>query len=142
MYSKILVPLDGTEFSEKALLDVLEIASVNNAEVHLLRVSGSTAAEYAWNDPVVAATNFVELEEEARRYIEDVKEKLEVRGVKVSAEVCDGAIAQCIVEVAEKENVDLIAMCTHGRSGITRLLKGSFTDKVVHESPIPVLVLH
>jgi len=142
MYSKILIPLDGTEAAEKAIPNVLELASYNNAEVHLLYVASNPAIGYAWDYPVIATTNFIEMEENARRYIEKIRDKIAQKGVKVSAEVCDGAVAPAIIDVAEKENVDLIAMYTHARKGLSRLLMGSFTEEVIHDSPIPVLVVH
>ena len=142
MYKKILVPLDGTELAEKAIPNVLQLAKENNAEVLLLRVAGNAAAEFAWNDPAIAAATVNEMEGEAKSYMSRIKDKLAGSGIKVTTEVCDGAIAPSIIEVAEKENVDLIAMYTHARTGFGRFFKGSFADKVIHDSTIPVLMVH
>jgi nucleotide-binding universal stress UspA family protein len=76
-----------------------------------------------------------------KNYLKTTCAKLEQEGLRVTYLLSDGMVAETIVEVAEVEQADLIAMSTHGRTGILRLLLGSVTEQVVHRSKIPVLLI-
>jgi nucleotide-binding universal stress UspA family protein len=80
-------------------------------------------------------------EERAREYLNALSRRLEATGVRIRARVeVATAIALAILEIARDEQADIVALATHGRSGIRRLALGSVADKVVRGSPVPVLL--
>ena len=83
-----------------------------------------------------------DMEIETGKYLQDEVKKLNKKGVKVSSVMREGPVPDTILAVAEETHADVIAMSTHGRSGIQRWLMGSVADKVVHDSHIPVMLIH
>jgi nucleotide-binding universal stress UspA family protein len=77
----------------------------------------------------------------SQKYLDSIAVELKNKGIKVNTIVIVGHAAEEIIKTAEKINADLIAMSTHGRSGLGRWALGSITDKVLHESSIPVLTV-
>jgi len=155
MQQKILVPLDGSKVGEAALPVVKEMMSKlapdMQKEVILLQVLQPVEAtnlavppaEYAHvNVNEINKTEKERQEKEAREYLERVRQSIDVSGVSVVPEVVFGHAADEIVKTAEEAGADLIAMSTHGRSGIGRWVFGSITDKVLrHEESVPVMVV-
>jgi nucleotide-binding universal stress UspA family protein len=145
MYHKILAPLDGSAFAECALDHVKAIAQgCEVPEVVLLRVAepihSSDLAAYA-EAGIDTAMLMHDVEAGAQLYIAKKAEELKKQGVPVRGVVSTGWAADAIMSFAEKENVDLIIMSTHGRSGIGRWFMGSVADKVVRHSKVPVLTV-
>ncbi len=140
MYKKILVPLDGSEFAEAVLPHVRELALCTGAEIVLLRVAVRPMYTGAASEPpsTVAALN--ESDQEPAAYLERVAGELREQGLKVTTEVCTGPVAETILEYAEGVHADLVAMSTHGRSGLARWFIGSVADKVVRAAKLPVLL--
>ncbi|MGE5850097.1 MAG: universal stress protein [Candidatus Methylomirabilota bacterium] len=135
MFQRILVPLDGSRLAEAILPDVLELAAQQRAEVVLLRVALAHAL------PAVELTEAqVHVVEEAERYLADVEHRLAGRGIRVSNVVRYGRAAEEILDHARTSDIDLIAMSTHGRSGIERVLLGSVAERVLREAPVPVFL--
>ena len=144
MYKHILAPTDGTDLSMKAIRNVLDLAKETGARVTVLRVSGKPA------HLVLFGIDVTELSEETRgRILEDVRQhfawvqsEAAARGV-----ICETLRVESdhpwegILETAATVGADLIAMASHGRSGINAKLLGSETQKVLTHSPLPVLVL-
>lgn len=144
MYEKILVPLDGSKESECIIDHVAMLAkSCGTPKVVLLRVlepfAHAAAATYLGQDAVQEA------QEKARRgaeeYLSYVSEPLRTHCAGVEAAVVEGRTAEKILEFAENNGVDLIAMSTHGASGPTRWAVGSITQKVMTQSGIPLLTV-
>ncbi len=136
MYSRILVPLDGSTPAEAILPDVLELATLHRAEVMLLRVA------LAHRFPGVNQTDAqVHAVEEAETYLADVERRVAAGGIKVSRAVRYGQAAEEILDHAQSRSADLIAMSTHGRSGIRRWVLGSVAEAVLRAAPVPVLLL-
>ena len=135
MYKKILVALDGSEIAEQILPHVKTLDG-NGSEVHLLRVA--MAHTVPGVDPTEAQ---VEAVKEAEDYLKGVEDHLRKKGLKVEAHVRYGHPAEEILDHTEHWDFDLIAMTTHGRSGVGRWLLGSVAEKVVRSSPVPVLVV-
>lgn len=133
----IVVPLDGSELAESVLPYVAELARCTGAEVEIL-VAVSDVALWDANATVVAWEREEEL---ALGYIESRREGLESNGVKAKSTVVRGDPAKAIVETASKVGADLIALSTHGRSGITRWLFGSVAGRVLETSETPLLVV-
>ena len=76
-----------------------------------------------------------------QKYLDRIADKLKARNIKVNTIVKVGHAAEEIIKTAHEINADLIAMSTHGRSGLGRWAMGSITDKVLHESNIPILTV-
>lgn len=135
MYKKILVTLDGSETAEE-ILPHIQALSGSDGEVHLLRVA--MAHTLPGVDPTDAQAKVVR---EGEDYLKAVEDRLKQTGIKVESHVRYGHPAEEILDHIEHRNVDLIAMTTHGRSGVGRWLMGSVAEKVVRSCPIPVLVV-
>ncbi len=137
MFSRILVPLDGSPLAEAILPEVMELAALHGAEVMLLRV----ALTHAF--PGVNQTDAqVRAVEEAEGYLAGVRQRLEARGIRLSCAVRYGHAAEEILDHARSRGATLIAMSTHGRSGIQRWVLGSVAEAVLRGAPVPVLLLH
>ena len=139
---RILVPLDGSPLAEQILPTVTTIARALDAELILFQVpiaqiSGWVMGE--WYLPVHDVLDTAA--EEARVYLGTVAARLEALGLEVSAATSIGAVASCIVEYAEANGVDLIAMCTHGRTGLARWALGSVADRVLRAGGTPLLLV-
>jgi len=142
MYKKILVPLDGSPLAEEVLPHAEALAKSEGAEIILLRVA-VTPARYLFAHNPAEGNNIIKMiEKEAKDYMKAEVTKLQNEGIKVTGVTRDGAAPDTILEVAEETNADVIAMSTHGRSGVQRWLMGSVAEKVVHHSHIPVMLIH
>ncbi len=143
MVKRILVALDGSELAESILPHAVDIAKPAGAELILLRVSDDPARDLMLADTMVVenkgSAQLVHFER--RKYLDQWVEKLSGEGLKVSAQVVTGGAAETILAVAERTHADLIAMSTHGRGGLARLLMGSVAGEVVRNSRVPVLLV-
>jgi nucleotide-binding universal stress UspA family protein len=81
-------------------------------------------------------------EKETRAYLDKETTLLKEEGAKVTSIMREGPIPEVILKVADEIHADMIAMSTHGRSGIQRWLMGSVADRVVHHAHIPVMLVH
>ena len=150
MEQKIVVPLDGSEIGESALPYVEDLVSKLSTEakveVILLRVLSKLT------QPITAGSAHVEVpftkeevnqrKKQALDYLNKVGEGLRSKGATVTAEVRTGNASEVIVQVAEEANVNMIAMSTHGRTGLSRWAFGSITDKVLRlEGKIPITMV-
>lgn len=141
MYTKILVPLDGSRVAEGVLPHAKALAYSEGAELILLTVGANPAMDFAFSDPGLAQTAVLEQEERSKKYITEIEAKLKSAGFKTSTVLRLGSVAEVILEVAEELQVDVIAMSTHGRTGAARWLLGSIAERVVHSSKVPVLLI-
>lgn len=135
MFQKVLVPLDGSRAAEQ-IFSQLRPLSNGNSEVHLLRVA--SVVHHPGVDP---AEMQVSVLKEAEEYLASVEERLRKEGISVESHVRYGHAAEEIIEHIRHWKYDLIAMTTHGRSGVSRLLMGSVTESVIRKASIPVLVI-
>jgi nucleotide-binding universal stress UspA family protein len=135
MFKKILVPLDGSKLAEKILSRVEWLAKTHDAEVTLLRVA--LAGSFPGSDPVQHQLNVVR---EAEEYLAKAESWLRDVGVKVNSVVRYGNDAREIVDHARDRDFDLIAMSTHGRSGLAQFVLGSVANKVINTATIPILL--
>lgn len=135
MFSKIMVALDGSNYSRNALPTGIEVAKKFGAEVFVLHVSE--------HDKGRAAAYTMESPADATRLVADAVETARSAGVKASGEVRDAAAqhaAKVIVEEAAAKGVDLIVMGSRGLSDIQGMFLGSVTHKVLQSGEVPVLV--
>jgi nucleotide-binding universal stress UspA family protein len=143
-FKHILIPLDGSALAEQILSPALELGGLAQAEYTLLRaVEPFVLAGYA---PLAQASRLdLKLTQEglaeAQRYLDRVAERLRsaVRPSRTRALLTERP-AVAILDEARRQDVDLIAMATHGRSGLARLLLGSVADKVLRGARVPVLM--
>jgi nucleotide-binding universal stress UspA family protein len=136
LLKRILIPLDGSATSERALIQARRLLRPD-AEVILVHVIESLAL-----DAVLQATQLPRLRAEASQVISRSADSLRSAGIRVRTQVREGLAWEQIVEAAMGEGASLIAMTTHGRTGLSRWVLGSVAEKVIRTSPIPVLALH
>ena len=140
-YKKILVCLDGSALAEIALPHAQMLASAEESEILVLRVSSNPAAEFAFSDPGIARSIVEEMEAETLAYMQSARGKLQKAGFRTSFLIPQGPIAETILRVAAECQADVIVMSTHGRSGVKRWLLGSIADRVATHSDIPVMLI-
>lgn len=141
MYKKILVPLDGSELAKKALVQVEKLAKAFDAEIILFQVVPFMPI---YGSPELVTPLIVDekQKEAAERYLVNLAEELKKRSLRVTTMVRIGQqVAVEVIDFAKEVGADLIAMCTHGRSGITRWVLGSVTLKVLTRAETPVLLV-
>lgn len=143
-YKKIVVPIDGSGWSEMTLPHAARIAKNNDAEVILLHVYRSANAEY--QDSVAAANQseeFVDQEYEAiKQRLITARNDLRAQGVKVRGHIMHGrSPAFNICRYVKDEGADLVIMSTHGRTGLARFVFGSVAQKVMQGLEVPVLLI-
>ncbi len=138
VFKRILTPLDGSETGGAAMHDAEALALKSGASIVLVHVLPAPhAIEARWLGPEFS--EFVKAMHDAgQKYLDKVEARLSSRGIDVKVRIVSGDPAGKIIEVAREEKADLIAMSTHGRSGIARWVLGSVADKILHESKIPM----
>ncbi len=147
MDARILVPLDGSKIGEAALPYVEELVSklAQEVEVTLLQVVSSvTHAVVAGGETAKIPYTEKEIEqikEKTVDYLEKAGEGLKSKGAIVKCKVGVGKAAEEIIKAANEINADLIAMSTHGRSGLSRWAFGSVTDRLLRGGDKPVLMV-
>jgi nucleotide-binding universal stress UspA family protein len=141
-YSKIIIPLDGSELSEEAITGALPLAKAFGSEVIFVAVLDLTAGMY---DVYSEAFNPVDLKAQLEKFLETALDRAtthaESEGLRASRFLKVGVPHEEIASVSEELGADLIVMTTHGRKGLTHLLLGSVTEKVIRTAPCPVLVV-
>lgn len=141
MYKTILVPLDGSPLAEAVLPHAKALAKSEGAQLIILRVAADPGAEFAFSDPAIANDMVQQMESETSKYMADLSASLMAEGFNAQTMVREGPIAETILAVAEETKADVIAMSTHGRSGMRRWLMGSVADRVVNHSHVPVMLI-
>jgi nucleotide-binding universal stress UspA family protein len=140
-HKRVLVALDGSMSSEAMLRFVLEIAAPLDMTVMLLRVVEPLTPVMA---PDVYAAPYEDVEgrrRDAEEYLAPIAAALRARGVDTAWTVRRGRPADEILAAAEESGVDMIAMATHGRTGVGRLLFGSVAEAVLRRAPVPVFLM-
>jgi nucleotide-binding universal stress UspA family protein len=141
MYTKILVPLDGSPLAERALEPALEMARAVGSEIILLEaVQDSLAAvpEARYHVPPREAYRSAIL---SMKYLQSIASRLRLHVGKVRWHVEEGDPIDTILSFAHNENVDLIVMGTHGRTGLSRVMMGSVAEKVSVTTHRPVVLV-
>ncbi len=136
MFKKILVPLDGSQLSQRALEPAVALARQTGAELLLVRAPAADTLSIA-----VSEAQWVELRNDALIYLETIRQYYAQLGLTLRTQLIEGDVAGAIVDTAASEQVDLISMSTHGYSGLTRWVLGSVTEKVLRSAPCPVLAV-
>lgn len=153
MYKKIMVPLDGSELAECVLPHVKSIVKgCNIPDVLFVRVvepaslpAGAVTdfgAVYTDNDAAKDRINIDNYnKDEAKKYLEGLLSRQQYDNANERSIVLFGKAAESLAEYAEKNDVDLIVIATHGRSGISRWMWGSTADKILRSACVPVMMV-
>jgi len=153
MFTKILVPVDGSEYSQNAAEYAIRIAKLSDGQVIALHVVHLPAYAFAYSGsegvspmaiPTPLPPTLTEEEKKAaQEIVDDVKKLGDAAGVKISTKIVERhpSVPDAIIQFAKEEGIDLIVMGTKGKTAIRRFLLGSVTESVVHHAHCPVLVV-
>lgn len=141
MFRKIAIPLDGSAFAERILNHLPRLGTPEKLEVLLIRVV-EPLHYYSYVAPdAIHLFDAAMWRENAYQYLKMMAHQLRKQGYTASISVGDGDIAATIQDIAVAHDADLIAMTTHGRSGMQRWLLGSVADRVVRTASLPVYLV-
>ena len=141
MYKRVVVALDGSETAEGILRFIEQIARPLDLEVVLVRVMPPIAPMAIEGSTYFAVDDVGARLAEAREYLAPLAAVLRGRDVRATTEARHGNPVTEIVAAAREAGADMIAMTTHGRSGVRRLLFGSVAEAVLREADVPVLMM-
>ncbi len=142
MYHKILVPLDGSKRAEKILPHVEEMAKRYKAKVILLQVveyKAITITEGAYI--TLSDQEFDQAKNQAETYLEEIQGEFRGKNIESQTYVINGPVVEGIISIAAQESVDLIALASHGRGGVSRVFYGSVAAGLVHGVDRPLLII-
>jgi len=143
MFKHILVPLDGSQQAEQAVATAARLARSMGASLLLLEAVHPLTRFSLYASGV--APYLQQLQEkslaDATTYLSRVAHDLEVEGIETHIEICSGEPAPLILDITQKEEIDLIVLCSHAHTGFSRWALGSTSLKVIRQSTVPVLLL-
>jgi nucleotide-binding universal stress UspA family protein len=146
MYKRILIATDGSELSHNAIASGIELARLSGASVVGVHARPPLAAACYGDGSIMVPVDAEVVHREqttavASRFIADIEKAARKSGVPfVGIHVEDASPADAILRIADQQRCDLIVMASHGRKGLSRLLIGSETNKVLAHSRLPVLI--
>jgi len=140
-YDDVLIPTDGSEYASVAIDHGLAIAEQADARIHAVNVVdlGDLAASPNLTAPTEMASEF---ESAGKDATDAIASRARDAGLDVSTEVHEGIPAKDLLQYANGNGVDLIAMGTHGRTGLSRYLLGSTTERIIRHAEMPVLAVN
>jgi nucleotide-binding universal stress UspA family protein len=144
MLKKILLPMDGSKAGETVIPYVAELASKLSAEITLFQAlaTGYQATVDTGYDYIVYSEQQMEtFKNHALSYMNTVQDSLKEKGIIVNSQLTLGNAAEEIIDFADKNDFDLVAMSTHGRSGFGRWIFGSVAAKILHQGTTPLLLV-
>jgi nucleotide-binding universal stress UspA family protein len=148
MYKKIIVPLDGSKLAECVLphLEAVVRGSEPTPDVLLVRAVEPIAIPYGREVAEITSMEQLKAFEthnkvEAEKYLKEIVAQLAKVGVNAKADVIYGKAAEVLGDFATKNDVDLVIIATHGRSGISRWVWGSVADRLLRSVCVPVLMV-
>lgn len=137
-FQRVVIPLDGSALAEEALEPAIALGTAMNAEYVLLRALDPPALAY--NLTIYNSALITQEQDEAHAYLEATAQALRARGLRVKTVVMIGEPAVSILGYLHKHGGDVLAMTTHGRSGVPAFLFGSVAEQVVHSAGVAVLL--
>lgn len=142
-YKRIIVPVDGSGWSERAIPHATEIARIHNSNITLLHVFRPPAAQYI--DQMALTVNSPQpeqLRDQTRQKLISLRNEIRAVGVDCTVELIDGMDpATLICQYINEEGADLVVMSSHGRTGIARLIFGSVARQVIEGISAPVMII-
>ncbi|MDL1899633.1 universal stress protein [Anaerolineae bacterium CFX9] len=142
-YRKIVVPLDGSGWSQRAVPHAIDIARASGAEVILLHIFRPPGREYLDSITLGGGDSQIQqLREQAKQYLIGLRTELRQEKCTVRTQFIEGAdVPTMICEYVRNEGADLVVMSTHGRSGLSRLVFGSVAQATMECLDVPVLLV-
>ena len=144
MYKKILVPLDGSSQAECVIPHVEAIARTGVEEIELVSVVEPveipTRGKIALSEEDLKRI-MVESKQDTKKYLDQVVARLARSGIKVHPIILTGKPAESLIDYIGSNDVDLVVMATHGRSGLTRFFWGSVAEKILRSIETPILLV-
>ena len=144
MYKRILVPIDGSDAGHRGLKEAIALATDQKSTLCLLHVTSDFAIMLEMANTIDFEKVREDLRQHGRNLLEDAKALASGPVVQVETQLRDlksGRVADAIVSEASSAKCDLIVIGTHGRRGFSRALLGSDAERVLRESPVPVLLV-
>ena len=142
MFSKVIVPLDGSDLGERALGHALMVAGALSIPVELVEAYDVLPpAVHNRSTRMALDQMLAEQRRRSQRYLSEVQERVQPSGCRLTAVTLHGWPERAIIDHASADPDALIAMSTHGRGGVARWALGSVTDRVLHTVPNPVLIV-
>lgn len=141
---KILCPVDFSESSDHAMQYALAFAETYGAELrllHIVEVPAGALAASPMGTPVLSIDNFEAFQDSCREHLEHIAGKASEQYGNVSYRLGSGSPFLGIIQSAKEEDVDLIVVGTHGRTGLAHALIGSVAERIVRKAPCPVLTV-
>lgn len=139
MYGEILVPTDGSPEIEDAIAEALDLAAFTGGRIHAVSVVDTR--EYSTLSDAKWLTIERDRTERGESAIADVRKRADERDVPVETELLRGIPHEEILDYADENDIEVVVMGTHGRSGVEHFLNGSVTEKVIRNSTLPILVV-
>ena len=143
LYKRILLPTDGSKYSDKSEKHALALAAANNAEIIALSVVENSFSLNLPDSDTISEVNQL-LKSETEKNLNKVERLRDEEGldVKITKKVAEGSPARVILETSEEENIDLVVIGSSGKTGFDKFLMGSVAEKVVKSAKCSVLVIH
>jgi len=144
MYTRILVPVDGSVASLKGLDEAIKLAKAMRAQIKLLHVLNDLIIDSGYVPSVYIETVIVSMRKSGEQVLAAAQALVAEQGVALESEMAErigGQAADSIIEAAQQWSADLIVMGTHGRRGLRRLALGSDAELVLRTSSVPVLMV-
>ena len=146
MYTKILVPLDGSELAECVLPQVEAITTgCQVSTVVFVRVAEPIDLPEGETRMALPEEQWKQIEADrkldAQNYLANLVERLDFKGAQLETQVLSGKAADTLADYADGNDFDLIVIATHGRSGVSRWVWGSVADRILHSACVPVLMV-
>jgi nucleotide-binding universal stress UspA family protein len=146
MYTKILVPLDGSELAECVLPQVEAITTgCQVSTVVFVRVAEPIDLPEGETRMALPEEQWKQIEADrkldAQNYLAQLVERLDFKGAQLETQVLSGKAADTLADYADGNDFDLIVIATHGRSGVSRWVWGSVADRILHSACVPVLMV-
>jgi nucleotide-binding universal stress UspA family protein len=144
MYSRILVPVDGSGASLKGLNEAIKLAKDTGARLKLVHIVNELIVDPGIAPSVYYEPMIVGMREGGKKVLADAEAAVRAQNVQFESQLIEtigGRVADKIIEVVKQWGAELIVMGTHGRRGLLRLAMGSDAEMVLRRSPVPVLLM-
>jgi len=142
MFKRILVPLDGSKRAERILPHVEEIARMQRSEVIFLQVVQVPVVSDIYSiDPVPSEEMLKQNKMAAETYLKGLQGEFREKGIASVVRVAAGPVVDAIINAAQREKADLVAIASHGRGGVARIFYGSVAAGVLNQIDRPLLVI-
>ena len=142
MYKTILVPLDGSKRAEAILGHIEELSTFYHARVIFLQVVEPPPLIVGPEGDIALHQQEIERwTKQAESYLSTIQGEFQAKGINTKKHVINGPVVEAIIKVAEQEGADLIALASHGRSGLSQVFYGSVAAGILHRIDRPLLLI-